>query len=61
VGGTYSANGEKRTAYRLLIGKPERKRQLGRPRHNWANNIKMHLVEIELGDLDWIGLAQDLL
>jgi hypothetical protein len=45
--------------YRLLAGKPEGKRPLGRPRRRWVDNIKMDLVEIELGDLDWIGMAQD--
>jgi hypothetical protein len=51
--------GEKRNAYRLLVGKLEGKRQLGRPRHRWGGNIKMDLVEIGLGELDWIGLAQN--
>jgi hypothetical protein len=41
--------GEKRTAYRLLVGKPEGKRPLGRPKHRWADNIKMDLVR------DWMG------
>jgi hypothetical protein len=51
--------GEKRNAYRLLAGKPEGKRTLGRPRRRWVDNIKMHLVEIGWGGVDWIGLAQD--
>jgi hypothetical protein len=51
--------GEKRTAYRLLVGKPEGKRSLGRPRHGWLDNIKMYLVEIGWGAVDWIGLAHD--
>jgi hypothetical protein len=51
--------GEKRNAYRLLVGKPERKRPLGRPRRRWIDNIKMDLLEIELNVVDWIGLAQD--
>jgi hypothetical protein len=51
--------GEKRNAYRLLVGKPEGKRPLGRPRHNWINNIKMDLIEMELSVVDWMGLAQD--
>jgi hypothetical protein len=47
--------GEKRNAYRLLVGKPEGKRLLGRPRHDgW-----MDLGEVGWGDVDWIGLAQD--
>jgi hypothetical protein len=45
--------GEKRNAYRLLVGKPEGKRLLGRPRRRWVDNIRMD------GDVDWIGLAQD--
>jgi hypothetical protein len=50
--------GEKRNAYRLLVGKPERKRLLGRPRRRWVVNIMMDLVEVGWGDVDWIGLAQ---
>jgi hypothetical protein len=50
--------GEKRNAYRLLVGKPEGKRPLGRPRHRWVDNIKMNLLEIGWGVVDWIGLAQ---
>jgi hypothetical protein len=45
--------------YRLLVGKPEGKRPLGRPRGRWRDNIKMDLLEIRLGGDDWIGLAQD--
>jgi hypothetical protein len=51
--------GEKRNIYRLLVGKPEGKKALGRPRHRWADNIRMHLGEVGWGDVDWIGLAQD--
>jgi hypothetical protein len=51
--------GEKRNVYRLLAGKPEGKRPLGRPRHRWMDNIKMDLLEIGLNVVDWIGLAQD--
>jgi hypothetical protein len=51
--------GEKRIAYRLLVGKPEGKRPLGRPRRRWMDNIKMDLLEIGWGGVDWIGLAQD--
>jgi hypothetical protein len=51
--------GEKRNAYRLLVGKPEGKRPLGRPRRRWMENIKMDLLEIGLSVGDWIGLAQD--
>jgi hypothetical protein len=51
--------GEKRNAYRLLVGKPEGKRRLGRPRCRWVDNIKMDLLGIGWGGVDWIGLAQD--
>jgi hypothetical protein len=51
--------GEKRNMYRLLVGKPEGKRPLGRPRPRWMDNIKMDLLEIGLSVVDWIGLAQD--
>jgi hypothetical protein len=51
--------GEKRNAYILLVGRPEGKRPLGRPRHRWVDNIGMDLGEVGWGDLDWIGLAQD--
>jgi hypothetical protein len=50
--------GEKRNAYRLLVGKPEGKRPLGIPRPRWLDNIRMDLVEVGWGDVDWIGLAQ---
>jgi hypothetical protein len=51
--------GEKRNVYRLLVGKPEGRRPLGRLRRRWIDNIKMDLLEIGLGGVDWIGLAQD--
>jgi hypothetical protein len=51
--------GEKRNVYRLLVGKPEGKRLLGRPKRRWIYNIKMDLLGIELSVVDWIGLAQD--
>jgi hypothetical protein len=50
---------EKRNVYRLLVGKPEGKRLLGRPRRRWMDNIKMDLLEIGSNVVDWIGLAQD--
>jgi hypothetical protein len=50
---------EKRNVYRLLVGKPEGKRVLGRPRRRWRDNIKMDLLVIGLNVVDWIGLAQD--
>jgi hypothetical protein len=45
--------GEKRNAYRLLVGRPEGKRPLGRPRRRWVDNIRMDLGEVGLGDVDW--------
>jgi hypothetical protein len=50
--------GEKRNAYRLLVGKPEGKRPLGRPRRGWVDNIWRDLGEVGGGGVDWIGLAQ---
>jgi hypothetical protein len=50
---------EKRNAYRILMGKPEGKRPLGRPRRRWANKVKMDLREVGWGGMDWIDLAQD--
>jgi hypothetical protein len=58
VGRHVARMGEKRKSYRLLVGKPEGKRPLGRPRHRWVDNIKMDLVEVGWGDVDWIGLTQ---
>jgi hypothetical protein len=51
--------GEKRNVYRLLVGKPEGKRPLGRLRRRWIDNIEMYLLEIGASVVDWIGLAQD--
>jgi hypothetical protein len=51
--------GEKRNAYRLLVGKPEGRRPLGRRRRRWVDNVRMDLGEVGWGDVDWIGLAQD--
>jgi hypothetical protein len=51
--------GEKKNAYRLLVGKPEGKRPPGRPRRRWVDNIRMDLGKVGWGDVDWIGLAQD--
>jgi hypothetical protein len=51
--------GEKRNVYRLLVGKPEGRKPLGRPRRWWLNNIRMDFAEVGWGDVDWIGLAQD--
>jgi hypothetical protein len=51
--------GEKRNVYRILVGKPEGKRPLGRPRCSWIDNIKVDVLEKGLSVVDWIGLAQD--
>ena len=51
--------GEKMGMYRVLVGKPEGKRPLRRPRRRWVDNIRMDLQEVGLGYVDWIGLAQD--
>jgi len=45
--------------YRVLLGKPEGRRPLGRPKHRWVDNIRMNLQEVGCGYMDWIGLAQD--
>jgi hypothetical protein len=59
MGRACSTNGEKSNAYRILAGKPNRKRPLGRPRHGWVDNSKMDLRETGWGCMDWIGLVQD--
>jgi hypothetical protein len=59
MGGSCSTNGKKRNAYRLLVGKPEGNRPLGRQRSRCVDNIRMDLGEVGWGDVDWIGLAQD--
>jgi hypothetical protein len=51
--------GQKRNAYRILVGKPEGKRPLGRPRRRWEDNTRIDLREIGWGGMDWIDLAQD--
>ena len=51
--------GEERVVYRVLVGKPERRRPVGRPRCRWVDNIRMDLQEVGCGYMDWIGLAQD--
>ena len=51
--------GEERVAYRALVGKPEGKRPLGRPRRRWMDSIRMDLQEVRCGYVDWTGLAQN--
>jgi len=51
--------GEERVVYRVLVGKPEVKRPLGRPRRRWVDNIRMDLEQVGCACMDWIGLAQD--
>ena len=50
---------DERGMYRVLVGKPEGRRPLGRPRSRWIDNIRMDLQEVVCGYMDWIGLAQD--
>jgi hypothetical protein len=59
MGKACSINGEKRCACKILVGKPEGKRPLGRPRRTWVDNIKIDLREIGWGGTDWIDLGQD--
>jgi hypothetical protein len=57
--GHVARRGEKRNAYRMLVGKTEVKRPLGRPRHRWVDNIKIDLRDIGWDGMDWIDVAQD--
>jgi len=57
--GHVARKGEERGMYRVLVGKPEGKRPLGRPRRRWVDNIRMDLHGVRCGYMDWIGLAQD--
>jgi hypothetical protein len=59
MGRACSADGEERNTYGILVGNPEGKRPLGRPRSRWMDNIKMDLREIEWDGMNWINLAQD--
>jgi hypothetical protein len=59
MGGACITNGEKRNAYMILVGKPEGKRPLRRPRLIWVDSIKMDLREIGWYGVDWIDMAQD--
>jgi len=57
--GRVARMGESRGLYRVLVGKPEGKKPLGRPRHSWENNIKMDLQEVGCEGMDWLDLAED--
>jgi hypothetical protein len=57
MGRACSTNRENRNAYRILVGKPEGKRPLGRPRRRWVDTIKIDLREVGWDDMDWIDLA----
>jgi hypothetical protein len=54
-----STNGAKKGAYRILVGRPEGMKPLGKPRRRWVDNIKIDLREVGCGDMDWMDLAQD--
>jgi hypothetical protein len=58
-GGPVARIGEKRNVYRLLVGKPEETRPLGRPRRRWVDNIRMDFGEVGWVNVDWIGQAKD--
>jgi hypothetical protein len=51
--------GERRVAYRVLVGKPEGKRPFDKPRHGWEDSIKINLQELDCGVMDWVDMAQD--
>ena len=51
--------GDRRGAYRVLVGRPDRKRPIGRPRRRWDDNIKTDLQEVEWGGMEWITVTQD--
>jgi len=57
--GLVACMGEEMGVYRVLVGKPEGRRPLSRPRRRWADNIRTDLQEVGCGYMDWIGLAQD--
>jgi len=58
--GACSAYGERRRVYKVLVGKPEGKRPIGRHRIRWEDNIKMDLQNVGRGDMNWIELARDM-
>jgi len=57
VGWTYGKHGEGRCLYRVLVGRPESKRPLGRPRHMWEDKIKMELREIGIDGANWLRIG----
>jgi hypothetical protein len=59
MGRACSTNEDQRNAYKILVGKPEGKRPLGRPRRRWMDNIKMDLRDMRWDDMDWTDLVQD--
>jgi hypothetical protein len=59
MGGACSAYGEVRGVYRVLVGKPEGKRPVGRPRRRWEDNVQADLQEVGCGIMDWIQVTQD--
>ena len=59
MGWACGANGGGEGVYRVLLGKPEVRRPLGRPRRRWVDNIRMDFQEVGCGYMDWIGRAQD--
>jgi len=59
IDGNVARMGQDRSLYRILVGKLEGKKPLGRPRRRWENNIKMDLQDLGCGGMDWIELAQD--
>ena len=59
MGWACGANGRGEGVYRVLVGKPEGRRPLGRPRRRWVDNIRTDVQEVGCGYMDWIGLAQD--
>ena len=58
--GNVASMGEEKEVYRVLVGKPEGKRPMGRPRRRWVDNIRMELQKVGCGYMGWIGLAQDI-
>ena len=60
MGGACSIMGEMRGAYRVLVGRPERKRPPGRPKRRWKDNIQMNLQKVRWRGMDWTDLAQDM-